>query len=116
MKIIVGEGESLLASGRLLTEQLGDCNLYKEKAEATETAGAIRQLIVGARGDLLAWRQRFGVWDEKTKRAANRSLLKVPKLTSKPDTVTIFEFEKEFIIYKRVQCGLSLSVGNSYLD
>ncbi len=58
---------SLLADGRLLTEQLGDCNLYREEAEAMETAGTIRQLILGARGDLLAWRQSFGVWDEKTK-------------------------------------------------
>jgi hypothetical protein len=78
----------------MLTEQLGDCYLYKEEAEAMETAGAIRKLIVGTRGDLLAWRQSFGVWDEKTKRAANRGLLKVPKFTSKPDTFTIFELEK----------------------
>jgi hypothetical protein len=70
LKIIVDEGESLLASGSLL----GDCNLYKEEAEAMETAGAIRQLTVGARGD-----QSFGVWDEKRKRAAN----------SKPDTLTV---------------------------
>jgi hypothetical protein len=78
--------EFLLASGRLLTEPLRDCNLYREEAEAMEAAGAIRQLIMGARGDLLAWRQSFGVWDEKTKRAANRGLLKVPKFTSKPGT------------------------------
>ncbi len=32
---------------------------------------------------------------------ANRGLLKVPKLTNKSDILTIFEFEKEFIIYKK---------------
>jgi hypothetical protein len=63
-----------------------DPHLYREEAEAMETAGAIRQLIVGARGGLLAWRQSFGVWGEKTKRPVNRGLLKVPKLTSKPDS------------------------------
>ncbi len=28
-------------------------------------------------------------------------MLKVPKFTNKSDTLTIFEFEKEFIIYKK---------------
>ena len=110
LKIIVDEAESLLADGRLLTEQLRDCDLYTEEAQAMETAGTVRQLMVGARGDLLTWRQSFGVWDEKTKRAANRGLLKVPKFTGKSDTLTIFEFEKEFIIYKK---AAALSVSES---
>jgi hypothetical protein len=110
LKIIVDEAESLLADGRLLTEQLRDCDLYTEEAQAMETAGTVRQLMVGARGDLLTRRQSFGVWDEKTKRAANRGLLKVPKFTGKSDTLTIFEFEKEFIIYKK---AAALSVSES---
>jgi hypothetical protein len=48
-------------------------------------------------------RSHGDLWDEKTKKAANRDLLKVSKFTSKPDTFAIFESEKEFIIYKRLQ-------------
>jgi hypothetical protein len=51
---------------------------------------------------MLKWQQTFDVWGEKTKRAVNRGLLKVPLFSSKPDNLTIYEFEKEFITYKKV--------------
>jgi hypothetical protein len=59
---------------------------------------------------MLKWRQTFGVWGEKTKRAVNRGLLKVPLFNGKPDTLTIYEFEKEFITYKKA-AALSVSEG-----
>jgi hypothetical protein len=43
----------------------------------------------------------MGVWQEKSRRAVNRSNLKMPKYTSQPKSITIFEFRKEWLEYKR---------------
>ncbi len=78
--------------------------------EAIEIAGVVRQLIIGARDDMLKWQQTFGVWGEKTKRAMNRGLLKVPLFSGKPDTLTVYEFVKKFITQKKA-ATLSVSEG-----
>jgi hypothetical protein len=56
------------------------------------------------------WQQTLSVWGEKTKRAVNSGLLKVPLFSGKPDFLTIYEFEKEFITYKKA-AELSVSEG-----
>ncbi len=43
----------------------------------------------------------MGVWQEKSRRAVNRSNLKMPKFTGQPKSITIFEFRKEWLEYKR---------------
>jgi hypothetical protein len=81
---LIDETEAHLRGGDQLAEQLRDCELYTEETTALEAAGVVRQLIIGARGDKLKWRQTFGVWGEKTKRAVNRGLLKVPCSAGSP--------------------------------
>jgi hypothetical protein len=83
---------------------------FAEEATVIDTAGVVRQFINGARDNMLKWQQTFGVWGVKTKRAVNRGLLKVPLLRGKHDTLTIYEFEKEFITYKKA-AALSVSKG-----
>ena len=113
LKIIIDEVDAHLHSGEAAAEQLQECELYEDESAILEQAGAIRQLLVCARQDMLKWRQKFGVWGEKSKRAVNRGLLKVPVFTGKPDTLTIYEFEKEFIIYKK---AAALSVSESLTE
>jgi hypothetical protein len=43
----------------------------------------------------------MGAWQEKSRRAVNRSNLKMPKVTGQPKSITIFEFKKEWLEYKR---------------
>jgi hypothetical protein len=62
------------------------CRQFAEEATVIETAGVVRQLITGARDDMLKWQQTFGVWGEKTKRAMNRGLLKVPLFSGRPES------------------------------
>ncbi len=59
---------------------------FAEEATVIETAGVVRQLIIGTRDDMLKWQQTFGMWGEKTKRAVNRGLLKVPLFSGKPES------------------------------
>jgi hypothetical protein len=46
---------------------------FAEETTVIDTAGLVRQLIIGARDGMLKWQQTFGVWGEKTKRTVNRA-------------------------------------------
>jgi hypothetical protein len=52
-----------------------------------------REYACLARGD--------GAWQEKSRQAVKRSNLKIPKFTGQPESITIFEFKKEWLEYKR---------------
>ncbi len=90
----------------LLLRPVGNLQ-FAEEATVIETAGVVRQLIIGARDDMHKWQQTCGLWDEKTKRAVNRGLLNVSLFSGKPNNLTIYEYE-EFITYKKA-AALSVS-------
>jgi hypothetical protein len=93
---------AMVARVEELRKTLRKGHLFLVKEKAPEYTTELRDIVAVHKRVLTDLMISFSRdWDEKTKRAANRGLLKVPKFTDKSDTLTIFEFEKEFIIYKK---------------
>ncbi len=80
---------------------LHKCRAYREEWQIQEIIATLHTQETTLRENMLAWRGEMGVWQEKSRRAVNRSNLKMPKFTGQPKSITIFEFRKEWLEYKR---------------
>jgi hypothetical protein len=74
---------------------------YREERETQENIATLHTQETTLRENMLAWRGEMGVWQEKNRRAVNRSNLKMPKFTGQPKSIAIFEFRNEWLEYKR---------------
>ena len=77
------------------------CNLLREEEDIENAAGELRDVTAAAQAKLLEWRRAAGIWAEKVARGGNRALLKPPFFSGKPKTLTIYEFIKEWRIYRQ---------------
>jgi hypothetical protein len=77
------------------------CHAYQEKLEIQENISTLYTQETTLRENMLTFCKEMGVWQKKSKRAVKRSNLKMPKFTGQPKSITIFEFKKEWLEYKR---------------
>jgi len=86
--------QGVAAAARTLT-----CKLYGEEQHLQLLINKLKQTRVAGQAALMKWRTEAGVFAEKLGRG-NRALLKPPSFTGKPRTTTIYEFIKDWAVYK----------------
>ncbi len=90
--IISNEAAVRSKDGASIAAALHKCCAYREEREIQENIATLNTQETMLRENMLAWHGEMGVWQEKSRRAVNRSNLKMPKLTGQPKSITIFEF------------------------
>ena len=99
--IVTSEAKVRSRDGESIAAALHKCRAYKEEREILENIATLYSNETALRELMLTWRSEMGVWHEKSRRAVNRSNLKMPKFTGQPKSITIFEFKKEWEDYKK---------------
>ena len=99
--IVSSEAKVRSKDGESIAAALHKCRAYKEERDIQENIATLYTNETALRELMLTWRSELGVWHEKSRRAVNRSNLKMPKLTGQPKSITIFEFKKEWEDYKK---------------
>jgi hypothetical protein len=82
--IISNEAAVRSKDGANITAALHKCRSYREEREIQENIATLHTQETTLRENTLTWRGEMGVWQEKSRRAVNRSNLKMPKFRASP--------------------------------